>query len=203
MALSVRALLSAVALACAILVQAPAATAEPTGPGSCDPLNAGSSPDSCANQPAQTWPVAQGNYTAELDPGWVYFQPAGFDGKGCGIGPNGTVGCDIVPGRWPDGTPVQAGMPGPPGYYSCDGRRCPLPPPGTNETVASPSGPAEYVQSDEPVFTRDVDVLPAGYQLLNGGASCHVGYQGTVTCATGGNGFTLAAVFGLLEAPPA
>lgn len=180
MALALRAL-SALVLAGAVIVfPASAATAEPAEP---------------------QWPTAQGDYTTALDPGWMYFLPAGFDGRGCGIGPDGTVGCDIVPGRWPDGTPIQIGIPGPPGSYSCEGRRCPLPPPGTDQTVASPSEPGEYVASDTATFTRDVDVLPAGYQLVNGGASCHVGYQGTVTCVTGANGFTLASVFGILEAP--
>jgi hypothetical protein len=39
---------------------------------------------------------------------------------------------------------------------------------------------AEYRHSDT-AFTRDVDVLPAGQRLQNWGASCGVGYQGTVT----------------------
>ncbi|MGI9163658.1 MAG: hypothetical protein ACR2JI_12170 [Mycobacterium sp.] len=159
----------------------PTATAEPADPGS--------------------WPVAQGDFTTPADPGWIFFRPMGFEGGGCGIGPDGTVGCDIVPGRWPDGTPVQAGEPGPPGFYSCGGRDCPLPPPGTNQTVAGPGEPATYVQSDAQTFTRDVDVLAQGYRVLNGAAWCAVGFQGSVSCSTGDNGFTLTAVGGTLQLP--
>ena len=178
----------------------PTAIAEPSGPN-CDPLNPGLSADSCANQPPQAWPIAQGDYTSPGDPGWIFFTPMGFDGRGCGIGPNGTVGCDIVPARWPDGTPVQAGMPGPPGSYSCGDRRCPLPPPDANQTVAGPQAPAEYVTSDAFTFTRDVDMLNSGYRLVNGDAWCAVGYQGTVSCATGANGFILSGIYGVLEMP--
>ena len=47
--------------------------------------------------------------------------------------------------------------------------------------------------------TRDVDVLPEGYRLENWGASCGVGYQGTVTCMTyGQHGFTISALYGEL-----
>ena len=56
---------------------------------------------------ADTYPEAQGHYTSPEDPGWVYFlSPPGYGGSrdgravnqfGCGIGPDGTVGCDAVP----------------------------------------------------------------------------------------------------------
>lgn len=184
-------------LCAAILVAAPAG-ADPTAPGGCDPADPGSSANSCANQPEQTWPIAAGNFTSPADSGWVFFKP-GFAEGGCGISPEGAVGCDAVPARWADGTPVQAGQPGPPGSYSCEGQRCPLPPPGANQIVVSPGEPAAYAQSDTPTYTRDVDVLQPGYRLVNGGATCYVGYQGTVSCSTGANGFTLSSVGAVLE----
>lgn len=167
-------------LTCAgLLPAASPAAAEPTDPG--------------------TWPVAEGNFTTPDDPGWIFFRPSGFGPGGCGIGPDGTIGCDIVPGRWADGTPIQAGQPGPPGSYSCGGLRCPLPPPGTNQTIASAQEPAHYVYSNPSNFTREVDVLPAGQRLVNGNAWCYVGYQGTVSCSSGENGFTLSATYGILQ----
>jgi hypothetical protein len=101
----------------------------------------------------------------------VYFKTP--DGRSCGIGPNGgPVGCDAVP--------IDA-------------------PTGTNQTVVNSWGPAEYRHSDTPSFTRDVDVLPEGHRLENWGASCGVGYQGTVTCKTyGQHGFLISAVYGFL-----
>ncbi len=168
-------------LVTAALSAASIAAAEPTDPG--------------------TWPVAQGNFTTPGEPGWVFFKPQGFGGSGCGIGPDGTVGCDIVPARWPDGSPVQEGQPGPSGFYSCEGRRCPLPPPATNQTVAGPEQPAQYVQSGTLTFTRDVDVLPTGFRLVNGNASCRLSEQATLSCATGENGFILNATYGILESP--
>ena len=146
-----------------------------------------------------TWPLAEGDFSSPGDPGWIYFKPSGFGGGGCGIGPDGTIGCDIVPGRWDDGTPVQAGLPGPPGSYSCDGRRCPLPPAGANQIVVSPQQPAQYVQSGVPTFTRDVDVLYPGYRLVNGEASCRLAEQGTIGCFTGDNVFALNGVFAILD----
>jgi hypothetical protein len=62
--------------------------------------------------------------------------------------------------------------------------------------VAGPQQPGHYVDSEALTFTRDVDVLPAGYQLVNGGASCVVGQQGSVTCTSGDHGFTQNAVYG-------
>jgi hypothetical protein len=35
-------------------------------------------------------------------------------------------------------------------------------PTGSNQTVVNSWGPASYAHSDEPSFTRDVDVLPEG-----------------------------------------
>lgn len=146
-----------------------------------------------------TRPIAEGNFTTSSDPGWIFFQPQGFGDSGCGIGPDGTVGCDIVPGRLADGTPVQEGQPGPPGSYSCDGRRCPLPPPGVNQTVVTAQVPAEYIQSGSATFTRDVGVLPTGYRLVNGGAWCALSDQATLRCVSGSNGFTLNSSYGLLD----
>ncbi len=146
-----------------------------------------------------TWPVADGDFTTPSDPGWIFFQPQGFGGRGCGIGPDGTVGCDIVPASWPDGTAVQEGQPGPPGSYGCEGRRCPLPPPGVNQTVMTPQAPAEYRRSEAKTFTRDVSVLPLGYRLVNGNAWCSLSEQATLRCVSADNGFTLNATYGLLD----
>ena len=146
-----------------------------------------------------TWPVAQGNFTSPDDPGWIFFKPQGSEGRGCGISPDGMIGCDIVPSRWPDGTPVQAGMPGPPGFYSCEGRNCPLPPVGADQIVVGPQEPAHYADSATPGFTRDVDVLPSEHRLVNGNAWCRVSQQGIVRCVTGDNGFTVFALGATLE----
>ncbi|MGV0742686.1 hypothetical protein [Mycolicibacterium sp. XJ870] len=117
------------------------------------------------------FPIAQGNYTSPTDFYWVFFKTP--DGRACGIGPNGgPVGCDAVP--------MDA-------------------PPGTNQTVVTSGSPAAYRFSDNPSFTRDVDVLAEGHRLENWGASCGVGYQGTVTCKTyGHHGFTVAGGYGVL-----
>lgn len=144
-------------------------------------------------------PIADGTFTSPADPGWIFFRPQGFDGSGCGMGPDGTVGCDIVPARWGEGTPVQAGVPGPPGFYSCEGRRCPLPPPDVTQTVVSSQAPAAYVVSTTESFTRDVDTLPAGYRLVNGDAWCSLSEQGTLRCVSGPNGFTLNSLYGILD----
>ena len=198
---SVRAV-SVLGLMCAIAVHPPSiATAEPTDPGFCDPVDLGSA-NSCAGQPPQTWPVPEGNFTSPDDPGWIFFKPfhlpAGYTGPkadamrsvqyGCGIGPDGTVGCDHVPTD-----PWGGGGPG------CGDYRCPPPPPGTNQTVAGPQQPGEYVRSDTLTFTRDVDDLPEGHRLVNGDAWCAVGFQGSVSCTSGANGFTLAWWGGILE----
>ena len=193
-----RALSASVLLFAAAICPAPTAVGEPADSGSCNPLG---EPNWCVGQPPSVWPVAEGNYTSPTEPGWVFFIPRGFEGHGCGIAPDGTVGCDAVPARGPDGTPVQAGQPGPPGSYSCNGGNCPLPPPGANQIVVSPERPARYVQSDVETFTRAVDVLDQGYRLVNGDAWCSVGYQGTVSCTAGKNGFTLAA-FGVFFDEP-
>lgn len=155
---------------------APAASAEPGDPG--------------------TQPIAMGNFTVPDEPGWVFFKPEGFGGEGCGIGPDGSVGCDIVPSRGPDGTPIQAGVPGPPGSYSCGDDICPLPPPGADQIVAGPQQAAEYAQSDKPAFTRDVDVLGPGYRLVNGDGWCYVGSGSprSVVCNSGDHGFSVQAV---------
>ncbi|KUH94297.1 hypothetical protein AU189_04120 [Mycolicibacterium acapulense] len=119
------------------------------------------------------YPVAQGFYRPGPPPNYhVFFKTP--DGLSCGIGPNGgPIGCD--------GVPLGA-------------------PPGTNQTFLISGGPAEYRHSPTPTFTREgVDVLPAGYRLENWGASCGVGYQGTVTCKTyGDHGFTISSVCGVL-----
>lgn len=138
-----------------------------------------------------TWPVADGNFTSPGDPGWIFFKPTGFDG-GCGIGPDGTVGCDIVPGSW-------AGQPGHPGSYDCEGQRCPLPPPGATQTVVSSQAPAGYIQSGSRSFTRDVGILPLGHRLINGNAWCSLSEQATIRCVSGANGFTLNSTYGILD----
>jgi len=119
------------------------------------------------------YPIAQGNYTSPAQDDFyrVFFKTP--DGRFCGILPNGgPVGCDSAP------------------------RDAPA---GSNQTVVSSGGPAEYKHADTPFFTRDVDVLPEGYRLQNWGASCGVGHQGTVMCTTyGGHGFLISAVYGEL-----
>lgn len=189
-------LASGLALAAALTVT-PIAAADP---GTCDPVP--SAQNSCAGQPPQTWPLAQGNFTSPGDPGWVFFKPFFFqagstgpkaDGSragqyGCGIGPDGTIGCDHVPSD-----PWKGASPG------CGDLSCPPPPPGANQTVVSPGEPARYVQSDSPTFTRDVADLPEGHRLVNGDAWCAVGYQGSLSCVSGANGFTLAWWGGILE----
>ena len=171
------------------IVTAPAALAEPTD--TCDPDPADrESANYCAGKPPQTWPAAQGNFTVASDPGWVFFRPFFSPRYGCGIGPDGTVGCDHVPGD-PFGNVS--------GSFSCGDLRCPLPPPGANQTVAGPQEPGRYVHSETLTFTRDVDYLREGYRLVNGDAWCAVGYQGSVSCTSGANGFTLASWGGILE----
>ncbi|MEI6251940.1 MAG: hypothetical protein WCP30_03965 [Mycobacteriaceae bacterium] len=138
---------------------------------------------------ADPYPVAQGHYTSVSDPGWIYFlTPPGYGGArdgqpvnqfGCGIGPDGTVGCDAVP------SPEQISDEPPT-----------VVPPDANQTIAGPQQPAHYRHSDTWEFTRDVDVLPEGHQLVNGEASCLVGYQGSVSCTTGDHGFTHYGIFG-------
>ena len=132
------------------------------------------------------YPLAEGNYTTEADPGWVYFV-VDFGGKpadhhdyfGCGIGPDGTIGCDRVPN---------------PGAYPS--AFATYPPPGANQTVATAAEPASYRFSLTPTFSREVDVLPEGRQLENGGAKCRRGYQGSMSCRTGQHGFVLSTVRG-------
>ncbi|MFY1620993.1 hypothetical protein [Micromonospora sp. WMMD736] len=119
-----------------------------------------------------SFPIAQGNYKAPNEFYGLYFQTP--DGRFCGILPNrGPVGCDAVPEDAPG---------------------------GTNQTLVQSGGPASYRYSGTPLFTRDVDVLPEGHRLENWGASCGVGYQGTVTCKPSGgrHGFTLNKTYGVL-----
>jgi len=137
--------------------------------------------------------LAQGNFASPGDPGWIFFKPffgpVGFTGPkadairseqfGCGIGPDGTVGCDTVP--------INTPAPG-----DCGDDRCPVIPPGANQTIAGPQQPVEYVQSDTLTFTRDVDDLLEGHRLVNGDAWCAVGFQGSVSCTSGVKEFTLA-----------
>lgn len=152
------------------------------------------------------WPVVDtSGYTTPGDPGWVFFRAYSEDGQGCGISPTGTVGCDIVVQRNADGTPIQVGTSAPPGSYACNppGENrlsCPLPPPGTNQVVADPQQPARYLESGTPTFTRDVDVLPAGYRLVNGNAWCYVSpaSPGGIRCGTGDNGFLWSSWGGIL-----
>lgn len=157
-----------------------------------------------ADEPATAPTVDSSAYTASDKPGWVFFRAYGADGQGCGIGPDGAVGCDIVVDRNADGTVVQWGSPGPAGFYNCNppGQQlfCPLPPAGTNQVVADPQKPARYVQSGTATFTRNAPVLPEGYRLVNGGAWCYVSpaSPGGITCRTGQNGFHWSAAGGIL-----
>ncbi len=144
----------------------------------------GSAPVADADLPPEgpDYPLAQGNYTTQEDPGWVYFvidfpwKPDIHDFFGCGVGPDGTVGCDRVP--HPDQYP---GME--PATY---------PSPGTNQTVATGWEAASYRYSVTPTFTRDVDVLPEGRMVVNGDAKCKRGLQGSMSCQTGEHGFRLS-----------
>lgn len=150
-----------------------------TSPAAAEPPNPGIDP----------YPVAQGNYTSPGDPGWIFFlSPPGYGGArdgvpvsqfGCGIGPDGSVGCDVVP------SPTQIGD-----------AAMTVVPMGSTQTIAGPQQPGQYIHSDTLTFTRDVDVLPAGYQLVNAGAFCHVGEQGSLTCDSGDHGFTNNAIYG-------
>ncbi|MGV0812627.1 hypothetical protein ABQF34_11765 [Mycolicibacterium boenickei] len=136
----------------------------------------GASPTAAAEPPLGAddidgYPIAQGHYSSPTDFYGVFFRTP--DGRHCGIGPNGgPVGCDAVP--------IDA-------------------PAGANQTVVNSGAPASYRHSETASFTRDVDVLPEGHRLENWGASCGVGYQGTVTCKTyGEHGFILSSTYGVL-----
>jgi hypothetical protein len=107
-------------------------------------------------------------------------KPTSHEYFGCGIGPDGTVGCDRVPR--PDLYPLMT-----PASY---------PPAGANQTVATPGEAGSYRFSPTPTFTREVDVLPEGRQLVNAGAACERGLQGSMVCDTGEHGFLLSYVFG-------
>lgn len=151
------------------------------------------------------WPVvANSGYTSTDDPGWVFFRAYSKTGQGCGIGPDGTVGCDIVVPRNADGTAVNDRPQGPPGFYACNppGEHfyCPLPPPGANQVIAGPQQQARYVDSDTLTFTRDVEVLPAGYRLVNGDAWCYVSpaSPGGINCKTGNSRFLWSSWGGIL-----
>lgn len=140
-------------------------------------------------------------YTTAGDSGWVFFRAYGAGGQGCGIGPEGTVGCDITVDRNADGAVVQWGEPGPPGFYSCGSRNCPLPPPDANQIVADPESAARYAKSDALTFTRNVAVLPEDHLIVNGAASCYVSSAspGGISCHTGQNGFLWAPWGGILS----
>lgn len=159
-------------------------------------------PTASADDPATAPTVDKSEYTTPDDPGWVFFRSR--EGESCGISPDGVVGCDIVVPLNADGSVVQWGQPGPPGFYSCNlpetSYYCPLPPPGTNEVIAGPQDPAHYTTSDTPRFTRDAKALPEGYRLVNGDAWCYVSgaSPGGVTCRTGANGFHWSSAGGIL-----
>jgi hypothetical protein len=125
--------------------------------------------------PVSDWtdPPAEGHYTTASDPGWIFLKIyVGRDRPdiGCGIGPDGTVGCDTVPGSFQIGDQPPTVVP-----------------PGSNQTVAGSEQPGLYRHSNSATFTRDVDQLPPGHYLVNGTAGCTLGYQGTFTCVTGPN----------------
>jgi hypothetical protein len=132
------------------------------------PLQAEPPPDRDGG--VDSYPIGQGRYITAGDTGSIYFRtPAG---QACGIGPSGgLLGCDAVPYNAPE---------------------------GTNETVVNDGEPARYRHSDTRVFTRDVDALPEGHRLVNAGARCAVGFQGTVHCETGEHGFVIASTYGVL-----
>lgn len=125
------------------------------------------------NPGVDKYPLGEGHYVLESDPGWIHFRTAA--GTSCGIGPVGRiVGCDAVPSDAP---------------------------PGTNQTVIEGSNrPAVYRKSDTPTFTRAVDVLPEGHRLTNGATRCAVGPEDTVTCETvgGAHGFAVSRSRGVL-----
>lgn len=116
------------------------------------------------------YPIATGHYssTQANDFYWVFFKTP--DGRFCGIAPNGGLtGCDAVP--------VNA-------------------PAGTNQTAGASWAATTFRHSDQPTFTRQVDVLPEGHRLESWGSTCGVGPQGTVTCKiAGGHGFVLSATY--------
>jgi hypothetical protein len=117
------------------------------------------------------YPIAEGNYTSPTDFYGLYFQTP--DGRFCGILPNrGPVGCDSVPADAPE---------------------------GMNQTFVEAGAPASYRYSGSKLFTRDVDVLPAGYRLENWEAACAVTHEGTLICKTSGrHGFSLDPASGVL-----
>ncbi|WP_369830957.1 hypothetical protein [Mycobacterium sp. NS-7484] len=117
------------------------------------------------------YPIAEGNYTSPTDFYGLYFQTP--DGRFCGILPNrGPVGCDAVPADAPE---------------------------GMTQTFVEAGGPASYRHSGTKLFTRDVDVLPAGHRLENWGAACGVTHDGTLICKTSGrHGFSLDRDTGFL-----
>jgi hypothetical protein len=115
--------------------------------------------------------VTDTNVTIGTQPPWIFFKTEA--GQSCGIGPNGTVaGCDNITAEAPE---------------------------GTNQTVVRDSTAASYISSDTPTFIREVDILPAGHRLDNGGATCSVGHQGTVGCTIGEHGCTIASQYGELR----
>lgn len=144
-------------------------------------------------------------YTEADAPGWVFFRAYREDGQGCGISPDGMVGCDITVERSADGTVESWGAPVTSGSYPCNppGQQnlyCPVPPPGANQVVADSQNPARYVTSDSTTFTRDAKVLPAGYRLVNGNAWCYISTAspGGITCKTGDNEFLWSSWGGIL-----
>lgn len=148
-----------------------------------------------------TWPTAVGNFSSADQPGWVYFIPESSSVVlGCGIGPDGTAGCDIVPDKVTEMVPADRKAPG---TYGCDmpgmeSYRCPIPPQGTKNVVVQTDSPAQYSSSGSS-FVRNVDVLKTGYRLENGGSSCYVSDQAVTVCQAGGNKFFWAGWGGSLS----
>jgi len=165
------------ALAVAAVLLAACGTSEEDSTAT-DSASAESSGQLSASRPGRNpgvdkYPLGEGRYVLESDPGWIHFRTAA--GMSCGIGPVGRiVGCDAVPSDAP---------------------------PGTNQTVIEGSNrSAVYRKSDTPTFTRAVDVLPEGYRLTNGATRCAVGPEDTVTCETvgGAHGFAVSPSRGVL-----
>jgi hypothetical protein len=170
-----RRVVPAIAVAAAILLAGCGGADE--GSAATESTSSDTSADASASRPdrdpgVDKYPLGEGHYVLESDPGWVFFMtPAG---TACGIGPVGrVVGCDTVP---PDA------------------------PPGANQTVIDGNRPAVYRKSDTATFTRKTDVLAEGHRLTNGATRCAVGTQDTVTCETvgGAHGFAVSPKRGVL-----
>ncbi|MEU1983120.1 hypothetical protein [Nocardia sp. NPDC019395] len=96
------------------------------------------------------------------------------DGRHCGIlWMGGPAGCDAVP--------IDA-------------------PPRTTQLRTAIEEPAHFVAAEAPTFTLPgAQVLPEGHRITVENTTCGVGFQGTVSCAAGAHGFTLATTYSVLR----